>query len=181
MSRLVEVTELALRDGHQSLLATRMALEDMVPACEAIDQAAFFGIDPVTLDQLQAILSQLQSAYKQNHVRTDPFPQCATYFERDPASDRNGVNLGNETMLRLAELPNIVGVKDCSADAAQSFDLLRLKPDGFSVLTGEDALLDRKFLAQVAHGQQLAARYRGRAVRWCTHAAATPSRMTSGS
>ena len=30
MSRLVEVTELALRDGHQSLLATRMALEDMV-------------------------------------------------------------------------------------------------------------------------------------------------------
>jgi 4-hydroxy-tetrahydrodipicolinate synthase len=53
---------------------------------------------------------------------------------------RTGVNLGNETMLRLAELPNIVGVKDCSADAAQSFDLLRLKPEGFSVLTGEDAL-----------------------------------------
>src|SRR5262245_14180095 len=31
MSRTVEVTELALRDGHQSLLATRMALEDMLP------------------------------------------------------------------------------------------------------------------------------------------------------
>ena len=30
MSRVVEVTELALRDGHQSLLATRMAMEDMV-------------------------------------------------------------------------------------------------------------------------------------------------------
>ena len=29
MPRTVEVTELALRDGHQSLLATRMALEDM--------------------------------------------------------------------------------------------------------------------------------------------------------
>ncbi|MGO9919052.1 MAG: oxaloacetate carboxyltransferase, partial [Isosphaeraceae bacterium] len=28
MSRMVEVTELVLRDGHQSLLATRMALED---------------------------------------------------------------------------------------------------------------------------------------------------------
>jgi hypothetical protein len=57
---------------------------------EAIDQASFFGIDPVVLDQLKAILAQLQSAYKQNHVRTDAFPQCATYFERDPASDRNG-------------------------------------------------------------------------------------------
>jgi 4-hydroxy-tetrahydrodipicolinate synthase len=53
---------------------------------------------------------------------------------------RTGVNLGNETMLRLAETDNIAGVKDCSADAAQSFDLLRQRPEGFSVLTGEDAL-----------------------------------------
>jgi 4-hydroxy-tetrahydrodipicolinate synthase len=53
---------------------------------------------------------------------------------------RTGVNLGNETMLRLAETANIAGVKDCSADAAQSFDLLRRRPQGFSVLTGEDAL-----------------------------------------
>ena len=53
---------------------------------------------------------------------------------------RTGVNLGNETMLRLAEIKNIVGVKDCCADAAQSFDLLRDRPEGFSVLTGEDAL-----------------------------------------
>ena len=53
---------------------------------------------------------------------------------------RTGVNLGNETMLRLARHPNITGVKDCCADAAQSFDLLRDRPPGFSVLTGEDAL-----------------------------------------
>jgi len=53
---------------------------------------------------------------------------------------RTGVNLGNETMLRLAENPNIVGVKDCCADATQSFDLVRHRPSGFAVLTGEDAL-----------------------------------------
>ncbi len=53
---------------------------------------------------------------------------------------RTGVNLGNETMLQLAERRNIVGVKDCSADAAQSFDLLRHKPQDFAVLTGEDPL-----------------------------------------
>jgi 4-hydroxy-tetrahydrodipicolinate synthase len=53
---------------------------------------------------------------------------------------RTGVNLGNETMLRLAEQPNIKGVKDCCADAGQSFDLLRDRPPGFSVMTGEDAL-----------------------------------------
>jgi methylmalonyl-CoA carboxyltransferase 5S subunit len=45
MSCTVEVTELALRDGHQSLLATRMALEDMVPACADIDQAGFWSVE----------------------------------------------------------------------------------------------------------------------------------------
>jgi 4-hydroxy-tetrahydrodipicolinate synthase len=53
---------------------------------------------------------------------------------------RTGVNLSNETLLRLADLRQIVGVKDCCADAQQSFDLLRARPPGFSVLTGEDAL-----------------------------------------
>jgi 4-hydroxy-tetrahydrodipicolinate synthase len=51
---------------------------------------------------------------------------------------RTGVNLGNEAMLRLAEHPNIVGLKDCSADRDQSLDLLRRRPAGFAVLTGED-------------------------------------------
>ncbi len=52
---------------------------------------------------------------------------------------RTSVNLENETMLRLAEHHNIVGLKDCGADRAQSIDLLRQRPAGFKVLTGEDA------------------------------------------
>ena len=52
---------------------------------------------------------------------------------------RTAVNLANETLLRLAEHRNIVGLKDCCADRAQSLDLLRLRPAGFRVLTGEDA------------------------------------------
>ena len=61
---------------------------------------------------------------------------------------RTGINLGNETMLQLAERANIVGVKDCSADPAQSFDLLRQKPAHFAVFTGEDHL----FYSALAHG-----------------------------
>jgi 4-hydroxy-tetrahydrodipicolinate synthase len=52
---------------------------------------------------------------------------------------RTGVNLGTEAMLRLANHPNIVGLKDCSADRKQSLDLLRRRAPGFAVLTGEDA------------------------------------------
>ncbi len=53
---------------------------------------------------------------------------------------RTAVNLSNESLLELAEVPNIVGVKDSSGSIAQSLDLLACKPQGFSVLTGEDAL-----------------------------------------
>jgi 4-hydroxy-tetrahydrodipicolinate synthase len=61
---------------------------------------------------------------------------------------RTGVNLTNETLLQLAELPNIVGVKDCCAVHGQTFDLLCTRPAGFSVMTGEDAL----FYSAIAHG-----------------------------
>jgi 4-hydroxy-tetrahydrodipicolinate synthase len=62
---------------------------------------------------------------------------------------RTGVNLANDTLFRLAEeLPNIVGVKDCCAILAQSLDLLRRRPPGFSVVTGEDNF----YYTMLAHG-----------------------------
>jgi 4-hydroxy-tetrahydrodipicolinate synthase len=42
-------------------------------------------------------------------------------------------------MLWLADHPNIVGLKDCCNDRNESLDLLRHRPAGFAVLTGEDA------------------------------------------
>jgi 4-hydroxy-tetrahydrodipicolinate synthase len=61
---------------------------------------------------------------------------------------RTSVNLANDTLLRLAELPNIVGVKDSSGSLAQSLDLLRQRPEGFAVMTGDDA----SFYTMLAHG-----------------------------
>ena len=45
MTKVIDITELILRDGHQSLLATRMAMEDMIPACEDIDKAGFWSAE----------------------------------------------------------------------------------------------------------------------------------------
>ena len=53
---------------------------------------------------------------------------------------RTAVNLSNDSLLELAQVPNIVGVKDSSGSIAQSLELLARKPADFSVLTGEDAL-----------------------------------------
>ncbi len=41
----LKVTELALRDAHQSLLATRMRTEDMLPIAEKMDQVGFFSLE----------------------------------------------------------------------------------------------------------------------------------------
>ena len=43
--RKLAITELALRDGHQSLLATRMRLDDMLPICEKLDAVGFWSIE----------------------------------------------------------------------------------------------------------------------------------------
>lgn len=54
---------------------------------------------------------------------------------------RTGVNMNAETVLRLArEVPGIVGIKEASGDIHQIQRLLREKPDGFTVLSGDDAL-----------------------------------------
>jgi len=45
MARVIEVTDLILRDAHQSLLATRMATEDMIPACEDLDNAGYWSLE----------------------------------------------------------------------------------------------------------------------------------------
>lgn len=52
---------------------------------------------------------------------------------------RTGTNIENETIYKLAELKNIVGLKDCSGNIKQTTDLLINPPEDFSILTGEDA------------------------------------------
>lgn len=51
---------------------------------------------------------------------------------------RTGANMTAETTLRLAEIPNIVAVKEASGNRAQIEEILRNAPEGFNVLSGND-------------------------------------------
>lgn len=53
---------------------------------------------------------------------------------------RTGRNMENETILKLAEKKNIIGVKDASGDFNKTIELLLEKPKDFSVMSGEDNL-----------------------------------------
>jgi 4-hydroxy-tetrahydrodipicolinate synthase len=91
---------------------------------------------------------------------------------------RTGVNLANATLLRLAAATrNIVGVKDCCADMAQTHDLLRHRPADFAVLTGEDAQFFQA-MAAGANGGILASAHAGPAAFAALADAITDGRLS---
>ncbi len=53
---------------------------------------------------------------------------------------RTGKNMSAELTLRLAEIPSVVAVKEAAGDMAQLMEILRNKPEHFSVYSGEDDL-----------------------------------------
>ncbi len=53
---------------------------------------------------------------------------------------RTGSNISAETTLRLAEIPNIVGIKEASGNLSQIMHILRERPDKFLVLSGDDSI-----------------------------------------
>jgi 4-hydroxy-tetrahydrodipicolinate synthase len=52
---------------------------------------------------------------------------------------RTVADLANDTALRLAEIPNIIGIKDATANIERGTDLIRRAPPGFAVYSGEDS------------------------------------------
>jgi 4-hydroxy-tetrahydrodipicolinate synthase len=53
---------------------------------------------------------------------------------------RTGSNMLPSTTLKLAEISNVVAVKEASGNMEQIMEIIRLKPDGFGVLSGDDAI-----------------------------------------
>ncbi|MDO8298451.1 4-hydroxy-tetrahydrodipicolinate synthase [Lacisediminimonas sp.] len=51
---------------------------------------------------------------------------------------RTVADMSNETVLRLAQLPGIIGIKDATGNLGRGTDLMRLAPKSFSVYSGDD-------------------------------------------
>ena len=61
---------------------------------------------------------------------------------------RTGVNMTAETTLKLAQVPNVIAIKEASGNLNQISYILRDKPDNFQVISGDDGLI----LPQLAMG-----------------------------
>ncbi|MBR9978595.1 MAG: 4-hydroxy-tetrahydrodipicolinate synthase [Bacteroidetes bacterium] len=87
-----------------------------------------------------------QEGYYQHFRAVADGIDCGVVMYNVPG--RTGGNITAETQLRIAEGGNVIATKEASANFTQIYDIVRGKPDGFSVLSGDDDLV----LAQIAMG-----------------------------
>ncbi len=116
MPRTIEVTELCLRDGHQSLLATRMALEDMIPVCEDIDQAGYWSVEcwgGATYDACIRFLNE------------DPWVRLRTFRQLMPNS-RLQMLLRGQNLLGYRHYEDTVIDRFVDKSAANGMDVFRV-------------------------------------------------------
>lgn len=60
---------------------------------------------------------------------------------------RTGVDMKTDTVLRLAQVPNIIGIKEATGDIARAQDLIAQAPKAFAVISGDDATAVELILA----------------------------------
>ncbi|HLZ36807.1 MAG TPA: methylmalonyl-CoA carboxytransferase subunit 5S [Mycobacteriales bacterium] len=116
MERKIDVTELVLRDGHQSLCATRMALEDMVSACEDIDAAGYWSVEcwgGATYDACIRFLNE------------DPWERLRTFRELMPNS-RLQMLLRGQNLLGYRHYEDSVVDRFVGKSVANGMDVFRV-------------------------------------------------------
>ena len=53
---------------------------------------------------------------------------------------RTGINMTTATIMKLAEHKNIIGIKEASGDFGQYLEIIKSRPDGFKLISGDDML-----------------------------------------
>ena len=118
----VKIMDISLRDGHQSLFATRGRTEDMIPVAELMDTVGFWAVETwggATFDTMHRFLNE------------DPWERIRTlkrYFKNTPFS-------------MLLRGQNLVGYRNYADDVAKVF-VQRAAENGMDIFRTFDALND---------------------------------------
>ncbi|MEI6126904.1 MAG: pyruvate carboxylase subunit B [Pseudomonadota bacterium] len=125
----VRILDVTLRDGHQSLFATRGRTEDMLPVAEMLDEIGFWAIETwggATFDTMHRFLNE------------DPWERIRVlkkYIKKTPFS-------------MLLRGQNLVGYRNYADDVAEAF-VERCAENGIDVFRTFDALNDYRNFATV--------------------------------
>ncbi|MBQ8339023.1 MAG: oxaloacetate decarboxylase subunit alpha [Clostridia bacterium] len=122
MAKKLFITDTILRDAHQSQAATRMRLEDMLPACEALDKVGYWSLEcwgGATFDSCMRFLGE------------DPWERLRVLRRAIP----------NTRLQMLLRGQNLLGYKHYADDVVDSFVKKSIE-NGIDVIRIFDALND---------------------------------------
>ena len=124
----VKIMETILRDAHQSQAATRMKLEEMLPACPMLDKAGFYALEV---------------------WGGATFDSCLRYLNEDPWERLRALRkaLPNSKLQMLFRGQNILGYKHYADDVVDEFCRLSIK-NGIDIIRIFDALNDPRNIEQ---------------------------------
>ena len=122
------ITDTILRDAHQSQAATRMRLEDMLPACPILDKVGYWSLEC---------------------WGGATFDSCLRFLNEDPWERLRQLkkNLPNTRTQMLLRGQNILGYKHYADDVVDEFVKMAVK-DGIDVIRIFDALNDTRNMQQ---------------------------------
>lgn len=125
----VNITELVLRDGHQSLIATRMRTADMLPVCERLERVGYWSLEV---------------------WGGATFDACLRFLKEDPWERLRKLRdaLPNSQLQMLLRGQNLLGYRHYSDDVVRAF-VQKAADNGMDVFRVFDALNDIRNL-QVA-------------------------------
>jgi len=122
MSKKISVTDTILRDAHQSLLATRMRTEDMLPVCPKLDAVGFWSLEV---------------------WGGATFDACVRFLKEDPWQRLHKLKaaLPNTRLQMLLRGQNLLGYRHYSDDVVRAF-VERAATGGIEVFRIFDAMND---------------------------------------
>ncbi len=97
------------------------------------------GVDGVSIITPYFIMPSQQEIY--DHYRRIAETTALPVILYNNPSTCGGLKIDVDTVARLAEIPNILAVKDSSGDLQNTNEYIRVVPDRFSVLMGRDTLI----------------------------------------
>lgn len=122
MSKKVHITDVVLRDGNQSLIATRMHIDDMLPICAELDKAGYWSLEVwggATFDSCVRFLKE------------DPWERLRTLRKALP----------NSRLQMLLRGQNLLGYRHYPDDVVEAF-VAKAAENGIDVFRIFDALND---------------------------------------
>ena len=127
MSKKITVTDTILRDSHQSLLATRMRTEDMLPICGKLDKVGYWSLEV---------------------WGGATFDSCVRFLKEDPWERLRQLRraLPNTRLQMLLRGQNLLGYRHYSDDVVEAF-VAKAAENGIDVFRVFDAMNDVRNLA----------------------------------